>query len=180
MDIDTRLHDIAARLERLRKLDRSRWRVIGRATRRSVFGADHHQYRSEPLSEDQLCALERAMGVALPSDFRAFLHRIGTGAGPFYGISRFDALMAGATPDCAHPFPPAEQGPYFDDEGDEAVHGHLPIIDEGCGWEVYLITAGAHRGRVFTLDLDHRWTVGPDFLTHYEDWLDRTTRGLGR
>jgi hypothetical protein len=66
----------------LARLDR---RHAGR--RRRVFGADQHGYRSSPVSLADVQDLEEYAGTALPDDFRQFLLNVGSGAGPYYGIS---------------------------------------------------------------------------------------------
>ncbi|WP_433272548.1 SMI1/KNR4 family protein [Actinosynnema sp. CS-041913] len=187
--LDSRLAGMAARLDRLRELDppkREAFSSMRTAGRRPggyiMFGADRHGHRNQPLTEAQLGALEGAMGVALPGDFRAFLERIGTGAGPFYGIDRYQALLRDATPECARPFPTGERGPFFtgDDDDDGLEHGYLPIIERGCGDEVGLVTAGPRRGHVVNIDMGDQWILGPDFLTYYDTWLDRSIDQLSR
>ena len=53
-----------------------------------VFGAEAHGFDLNPeLNEPVVATFERAHGVQLPSDYRAFLTSIGNGgAGPFYGV----------------------------------------------------------------------------------------------
>lgn len=55
---------------------------------RSVFGADGHGFRLNPvLTESQLSSFEKAHSIALPPDYRHFLATIGNGgAGPYYGV----------------------------------------------------------------------------------------------
>lgn len=53
---------------------------------RKVFGASKHQYRSTPVSLDEVERLESALGVPLPPDYRRFLLDVGYGAGPYYGV----------------------------------------------------------------------------------------------
>jgi hypothetical protein len=70
------LEEIKQMLERLKALDRQL----------QVFGAQIHQYKSHPLSDIELELLEAGLGVRLPADYRQFLHEIGYGAGPYYGL----------------------------------------------------------------------------------------------
>jgi hypothetical protein len=53
-----------------------------------VFGADSHKYiLRPPLSESEVVLFERKHGIALPSDYRQFLIKVGNGgAGPYYGV----------------------------------------------------------------------------------------------
>jgi len=53
-----------------------------------VFGARGHGFRLGPvMREEQLQALEAALGVGLPAQYRSFLLRVGGGgAGPYYGL----------------------------------------------------------------------------------------------
>ncbi|MFJ4989778.1 SMI1/KNR4 family protein [Streptomyces sp. NPDC088732] len=54
----------------------------------SVFGARGHGFRLGPvMEEEQLQALEEAVGVDLPTQYRGFLLQVGAGgAGPDYGL----------------------------------------------------------------------------------------------
>lgn len=54
----------------------------------SVFGAGGHGFRLGPVMEaEQVQALETALGVGLPSQYRSFLLHVGAGgAGPHYGL----------------------------------------------------------------------------------------------
>ena len=58
------------------------------AARPSVFGADSHQFKLNPvLAETRVIAFERHHSISLPSDYRLFVTSVGDGgAGPFYGV----------------------------------------------------------------------------------------------
>jgi hypothetical protein len=66
-------------------------RVVPRSR---VFGAGMHRYRSSPVSNDDIEALEAYAGAALPEDFRRFLLTVGSGAGPYYGIATIADIRA--------------------------------------------------------------------------------------
>ncbi|MFD7613820.1 SMI1/KNR4 family protein [Streptomyces sp. NPDC059828] len=53
-----------------------------------VFGAGGHGWAlEEPLTQDELAALEGQTGASLPEEYRTFLTRVGAGgAGPAYGV----------------------------------------------------------------------------------------------
>lgn len=179
--IDDRLDRIALGLARLRELDppqpeRSHFVINGRRQDGYVmFGADDHQYRSEPLSEERIAAVEVKMSCAFPKAFRAYLGRIGVGAGPYYGVDwRLIDRSAGTR--CAQPVPEADGGPYELDEGSEAELecGYVVLSHLGCGDFVGLATAGHARGRVvFLLRNRNEWNLGPAFLDYIEQWLER-------
>ena len=184
-----RLEGIAGRLGRLRELDPPQPQASnplgpgpgGRRERHVMFGADLHAYRSRPLPEERLLALERKAGCALPGEFRAFLAAIGVGAGPYYGVDEA-WLERAATTHCARPFPDGERGPiYLDEAGDEEVEdGFLVITDIGCGDLVGLVTAGPAAGRVvFLIYQRDEWSLGPGFLDYLEQWLERGIERLG-
>ncbi|MEU2615190.1 SMI1/KNR4 family protein [Micromonospora sp. NPDC007271] len=54
----------------------------------TVFGANRHQWRSEPpLTMDELAELESQLGVELPAEYRSFLLQVSRGGtGPAYGL----------------------------------------------------------------------------------------------
>ncbi len=80
--LDQRLERIAAKLDHLRELD----------SEFTLFASDSHEYQlGAPLSEDEIRELEETLGVTLPADYRAFVGKVGYGgAGPFYGLFRFE------------------------------------------------------------------------------------------
>ncbi|MBM7774249.1 hypothetical protein JOD54_004453 [Actinokineospora baliensis] len=177
-----RLVDIATRLSVLRDRDRPQ---PGKSVYGShldgyeTFGASHHRFQRQPLQRKQIRALEKAMGVRLPDEFRLFLKWLGTGAGPYYGIRPFDELLEAASPACARPFPWTEADTFWLDEDRETdPDGCLPIITYGCGDEIVLVTAGQHRGRVVHLGLDFDCVPGLDFLTFYDVWVIESLTAL--
>ena len=58
------------------------------ASGRKVFGSIGHGFAlDDPLTPDEVDALEAQIGVALPDEYRTFLLEVGAGgAGPYYGI----------------------------------------------------------------------------------------------
>ncbi|MEV6904865.1 hypothetical protein [Amycolatopsis sp. NPDC051372] len=105
---------LAVKLDRLRELDRAR---------RCVFGADTHRYVSRRVPERELRRIEAMRGV-LPSAFRDFLSRVGTGAGPYHGILRLKP------------------------EDSAVIPGHVTIARRGGGESTVLVTAGDLTGTV--------------------------------
>src|SRR5262249_39432087 len=71
---------VRSKLEQLGRLD----------TGLDLFGCDQHRYRLNPcLTERELTAFEKHVGVPLPEDYRGFLRQVGNGeAGPHYGLYR--------------------------------------------------------------------------------------------
>jgi hypothetical protein len=68
---------------------RDRVLALRRTRPGKVFGASGHQFRlAEPLGGADLAEVEAQFGVALPSDYRAFLGTVSAGgAGPYYGLA---------------------------------------------------------------------------------------------
>jgi tetratricopeptide (TPR) repeat protein len=137
--MDARLEAVKQRIELLSVID----------TDRQVFGASKHQYALAPvLTGDELGALERTLGTALPDDVRLFLRRVGaSGAGPYYGLQSLRR-----------------------ESGDDIV-----LADQGCGMSSLLVVTGMNRGEVW-MDLgdgSDRQREAPSFLAWYEGWIDR-------
>lgn len=141
-----------------------------------VFGADTHQYQNSPLSSVELREFELRLGVRLPEEFREFLLRVGTGAGPYYGILRpatiikeqclwhedgVDALPEGICAGSGNPRLPfrstradlllaatrtSTYGPYVPVH--DAPDGVVKISHHGCTYWTLLVTSGECRGLV--------------------------------
>jgi hypothetical protein len=136
--IDARLETILQRIALLAAVDDDR----------QVFGADTHDYAlAKPLTGDELGDLERALGVALPDEVRAFLRRAGAcGAGPYHGLLPLLAVDRDA----------------------------IRIADQGCGMSSLLVVAGDAKGEVWTdMGDDQRAPEARSLLAWYEAWLDR-------
>lgn len=189
------LADVAARLDRLRALDRDC----------QVFGAeeeDGHGYRSAPMSLAAVEEFEQWMTVPLPQGIREFLLTIGEGAGPYYGIK-----LSKSDPDHPQPggdFPFTEQDaeqsyrtwrdwlrdPKGNNSGSaltlpsSSVPGCVAIAEQGCGAFTALVTTGELRGRLWdsgyglwypahsppTLGNPEPAYLGP--TPTFEDWYD--------
>ncbi len=52
----------------------------------TVFGSETHNYKNNPVSIKEIEIFEQKYKFRLPENFRLFLHEIGYGAGPNYGI----------------------------------------------------------------------------------------------
>jgi hypothetical protein len=165
-----------------------------------MFGASAHRFRlGPPLADTEVAAFERAHGVSLPADYRAFITTVGHGgsgrwggAGPHYGLHPLqdwaDSLWGGPTTNTlATPFPaepghryqdwPAEVAPGYDDE---PYTGTLTLSDQGCGYMSILVVSGPARGRVADTTEEPTgptFTSDADFLAWYERWLDAVLAG---
>jgi hypothetical protein len=158
-----------------------------RDRRLKVFGASKHQYRSTPVAGAELAALEGALGVPLPPEYRDFLLRVGHGAGPYYGVwspqeslSEIRSLAQEYEAEEGKPVCPAEAFPLTgaDLRGIEArvaagdkspwaerdwpCGGCLPICHQGCTFWSVLVLTGEFVGRV--------WDVAC-FVGYSGEWL---------
>lgn len=149
---------------------------------RDVFGAETHDYRlAAPLDESAIAAREEALGVALPSAYRAFLAEVGSvGAGPYYGLvdhaahERWIASLresdVAARSDAPFPF----AAPHVPDPG-ARLDGLLYLSQQGCGHVSVLVLGGEAAGQVWTgydFGLGGLTPEAPDFATWYARWLD--------
>lgn len=131
---------VLATLARLRERDPAR----------GVFGAAVHDYAlAAPLAVARVEAIEAALGVALPADYRAFVTTVASaGAGPGYGL---------VSPDHASQI-------------DDAVL----LADHGCTYLSLLVVRGDDAGQVIAdvksggLGVRRTHT---SFTAWYADWL---------
>jgi hypothetical protein len=144
---------------------------------RKVFGARKHQYRSALVEKDAVARLEAKIGVPLPAEYRDFLLRVGSGAGPYYGVwspaeALFElrSLAVDYEAEEGKPITQAETFPLTAEdlrgieerfaarikeawvEHDWPCDGCLPICEQGCTYYTVLALTGEFTGRVFDLN----------------------------
>jgi hypothetical protein len=189
-ELSTRLGRVAGKLSRARELYLAR-----DPGEPAMFGADAHHFRlGPPLPEETVAAFERAHGVTLPPDYRAFTTRLGhggpggsPGAGPFYGVEALDDWTLGlrripGSDTLATPFAavPGMDDPGFWRRDGEPFTGTLTISHQGCAHYALLVVTGPARGRVTRYSdaaTGPTFTDDPDFLAWYERWLDAVLAG---
>jgi len=137
-------------LDRLASIDKKYW----------VPGAGKHQYKSYPLSSEELEHFEGWLGVRLPDEYRRFLQVIGYGAGPYDGLlSPFEILQKHIPfPDRPFPFTHQQAKDSFKmlSHGEEAMfkedwpaNGCIPIAFNGYDYTC-LVTAGELTGNMWS------------------------------
>lgn len=138
-----------------------------------------------PLGAGERLALERRLGVELPTDYRWVLEQVGAGSSdgpPYYGLASpkepRDIDERPAHPE--RPFPLTKPWVWEDDpEIDEArldavwQHGWLWLGTDGCGMDWALVVSGSARGQVWSLtDVGAApYGEGAGFATWLGDWL---------
>jgi hypothetical protein len=194
---------VAEKLDTLKRLDR----------RRAVFGADTHKYRSTCITPSALSALEHDMQLRLPGEYRNWLLYVGCGAGPYYGLyppervlARFRSYVSGTGGEVANPASITARhidsyleqvrkaGSYVGIRiTADTFDGAVPIGEQGCSGETFLVVSGPMAGTVFGESgelIDEPWTAAaafwPDsfardpyslprplsFLKWMESWID--------
>ncbi len=120
---------------------------------RKIFSADSHGYVLNPaLGEDEVRAIEAAIGHRLPDQYRWFVGEVADGgAGPDYGLRP----IAGATEPMSDFVPPTNAP----DEEFEP-RGAIELVEIGCGNYYYLVIAGPLAGQVW-LRGDAGWSPVP-------------------
>ena len=149
-----------------------------------VFGAKKHRYQLQPtLSEQEISGFERARGCRLPEDYRAFLGCIGNGGtGPYYGLNPLQE--ASVERDLSQPFPFTKATDFYgDDNGDENYEpqinaydnfpGIIELCDMGCATYCYLVVNGPAYGTVWYNDEDFHPVSAINFLSWYQQWIER-------
>ncbi|MBN1945323.1 MAG: SMI1/KNR4 family protein [Bradymonadales bacterium] len=154
---------------------------------RKVFGARKHQYRSTLVETAAVEHLEAYLGVPLPAEYREFLLRVGSGAGPYYGVwgpdealSELNRLGQEYLAEEGKAISPAASFPLtaedlrdialgmaagverFWVERDWPCDGCLPICEQGCTYYSVLALTGEFTGRVFDLN---------NAFGYYGEWL---------
>ncbi|PXX41498.1 SMI1/KNR4 family protein [Undibacterium pigrum] len=150
-----------------------------------AFAADEHRYQFGDLVTPALLEhVEKKLNLTLPEQLRQFYLTVGNGgAGPYYGLQKIEALY---DYEAAKPYPGAEALMALrkrDDEDPldeslsldrEDLSGLMPILFEGCGHEVCLITSGEKTGKIAWFSIEHGISE-PDvyMLDLFTNWVDR-------
>lgn len=131
---------------------------------RRIFASRAHQYRLNPrLTLDQVKAVERRIGVRLPTQYRAFVTELGDGGpGPGYGVYSLEQALRGEwTPErlaaLACPFPTPTTVTQVQ-ALPRLLPGLLSVCSVGCGGCYCLVLAGSERGRVWVTNPDNDWS----------------------
>ncbi|MEU9111956.1 SMI1/KNR4 family protein [Streptomyces sp. NPDC048483] len=171
----------------------------------AVFGAEWansgHRFELRPvLTEEQLRAAERWLGIELPDEYRMFLLEVGAGgAGPGYGLFPIKPPEPDAPPStghCALPFRPEltaeldehqcyaepQQADYPDDDAFTAAYAVWEArYDELCGALTEGTLCLSHRGCSYYFVLvvtgPHRGTVWEDVSSVGEGVVPIELRG---
>ena len=201
IDLTEQADTVLGGWEHVPDLDRLRARIdrfLAWEGRHRVFGVEghhgHHCRLLPTVAEPDLLRFERRHGIALPSDYRAFLLRVANGGiGPSYGL---DPLDLGKDYDLARPFPvsneeaarliaraseAARTRDYSqplrpEDEEETDPGGCLWLAHHGCGQYSLLVVNGPQRGNMWIYGdfFIPNYAAGQPigFLAWYERWLD--------
>jgi hypothetical protein len=127
------------------------------------MGASGHGFElAPPMTEAELLAAERRLGVTLPGEYRGFLLEAGAfGTGPGYGLMRLTAGDGERTGKLRRPFNPdvapllrqwdeAAGNARREEALDEQLTaGKLRICHHGCGYYTLLVVTGPERGNLW-------------------------------
>ncbi len=168
-----RIQEISRKLALLKNIDR----------KMSMFGSDSHQYLTANISEGQANELK---AFNWPEEYIDFLVRIGSGAGPYYGIWNLSKSL----PSLEARWLSEVEIEWSVQDTDETIEARLKaagathndcltICDFGCGEVFLLAVRGPEAGTIW---FDHGFgdasirPYGVTFLDWYEQWLDRGLR----
>ena len=155
-----------------------------------------------PISEDEVVEIEQYYRITFPSEYRAFLTKIGNGGfGPNFGLlSLQDSLKQSyiinrdflKIPFIHTSAYNPDEDPYILELGEKCDRGEIPesecdrvyryltagtltISLEGCAYSSFLVITGPTRGQVwFNADSGSGGYIplNLSFLDWYEKWLD--------
>ncbi len=146
-----------------------------------AYGSRVHRYRlAAPLAEAELLKLERRLGFLLPSEYRAFVLRVGNGPmGPGYGLEPLEPASAPATLAELCPLTDADAEAVLKQMRSDEPHwpdlpewapGALYLANGGGGGSSFLVLTGQQRGKV--------WASGDEFAAPDVDHGDFTPHGF--
>ncbi|MEZ6048962.1 MAG: SMI1/KNR4 family protein [Planctomycetaceae bacterium] len=157
----------------------------------AVFGADHHRYSFRPvIIAENLDDYERQHGFKLPEELRYVYEHIGNGGvGPFYGLRPLDECLL-MQPGLSYPGESyyrakKDAGEFqFDPNMSEETilqmddplqrMGVICIIDQGCGQDIGMVTAGDLSGSIiYSFSEGHFQDTNQSLADIYLAWLDR-------
>ncbi|WP_340608251.1 SMI1/KNR4 family protein [Xenorhabdus bharatensis] len=162
-----------------------------------LFAADRHKYElNPPIEMTEIHKWQKRTGAQLPEDFILFLTQIGNGgAGPYYGIARFEDSesrydQTAALPSILSPTMSDQEWQAIsqidDDCSDEEYDERYNLLHQGvfylgtcgCEYDLLLVITGEYAGRIL---YTHHWcdsekpyffSYEKNFLDWYERWLD--------
>ena len=179
-DFPDQIQRIDAKLRKLASIDRDR----------HVFGAKHHLYRLRAAcTAAGLRAVEAALELAVPTDFRRFLAEIvNGGAGPTYGaafvVDREEDLQDERLRKWNHL--PRHSGRRHVawsaveaalSLGSHPLDGTILVCHLGCEISAQLVLRGDHPGRLWVDNTGAELACWGSDSDYYEMWLDEGRLG---
>jgi hypothetical protein len=112
-----------------------------------------------PVAEEELNAIETALGVALPGDYREFVQKFGTSA--FGALVQFQPIEGEVGP-LSHFYGSKSAGSNSLMRNVEKYQGRMPetmipIADDGGGNQICLGIDGEDQGKVYYWDHHNEW-----------------------
>lgn len=168
-----RIQAIGQKVQSLRKLDQ----------KLTVFGASSHRYRLTPTSKTEHEALSQR---GWPETYLLFLHLVGSGAGPYYGLLRPQHSLEDAKHVWLLDQPIDDSGVNQDAEvirlmidAGATKNTLIPICDYGCGERFMLAVAGPRKDSLwydYGFDDNSVRPLERSFLDFYESWVDHALK----
>lgn len=185
---DQQIERIRSKLELLKQTD----------SECELFGAQAHEYRLNPVwTKDDVKEFEEAWKISLPTEYREFLMKVGSGgAGPYYGLEKpedgiyEDLDYRTSLNEISKEFPYTEEWNAKTDWDDDNITqeewdeldrqyfspehsaGLLRISNFGCGVSMNLVVKGQCYGEIWVDDRSNSGGIYPD---HYFGNKERLT-----
>jgi hypothetical protein len=153
------------------------------------FGAEEHRYQLLPcVSDEEIERIEKELEIVLPIELRDFYSNVGNGiVGPFYGLVQIQQIKGYRQNELYPGINALKQNAkildadYLNYMGEgyfelyhENLTGLIPIIHEGCGHEICLITAGNNVGKVVYLSANgHLKETNKSLIDIYDEWINQ-------
>ena len=149
--MDKRYFVIKENLQIIRKLDPDY----------QAFGSEVWQYHLNKYSKEKIQKFEEKNGITLPREFAEFIHILGFGAGPVYGVNPEYLLSV-------------DKWEYEETDNylQPLFDGFIVVAEHGCGIESMIIIDGIHKGEIWKYVNFKLIKISDSYYDWYFKWTE--------